>query len=108
MDSRVEKFEILSRKRWEYLSKGNAKAGNKCFDELRTIFAELEQEGKLNDLAVLLEHSEDSVRYESASKLLPHCTNQSMNVLHELSKKMGTLAFTAEQTLKWWNGLQGN
>lgn len=31
-----------------------------------------------------------------------------MNVLHELSKKMGALAFTAEQTLKRWNSLQVN
>lgn len=102
MNSKIEKFREIAVERWYCLDNGNASKGNNCYNKLRSLYDDLVEEGGTDELALLLDDSNDCVRYECASKLLFCHTEKAQTVLEELSKKKGHIAFVAEQTLKWW------
>ena len=70
MNSIVEKFREIAIERWEHLDNGNASKGNKCYNKLNKLYADLVKENGTGELVLLLDDCNDSVRYECASKLL--------------------------------------
>lgn len=102
MNNKVEMFRKIAIERWEYLNNGNASKGNKCYNKLNKLYADFETERETDELLLLLEDSNDCVRYECASKLLFSHSEKAQVILEELSEKTGHIAFVAEQTLKWW------
>lgn len=102
MDARVEKFREVAEKRWKYLDEGNSKEGNKCFDELLEIAKELRSENKLLELEQLLNDPSEGVKFEASSKLLTVNSKKAEKAMTEITKKKGSLPFTAKMTLKQW------
>lgn len=103
MDERVKQFREIAIERGKYLLLGNARKGNKCYDKLKKIYFELKEADELYNLAILLEDEDDRVKFEAAQNLLPHFPEESKNALAEIAPKMGSLAFVAKETLKWWS-----
>lgn len=103
MNDKVETFRKIAIERWEYLNNGNASKGNKCYDKLRKLYFELQEANALDALAMLLDDEDDGVKFEAAQKLLPHYPEKAKKALEEIAPKMGSLAFVATETLKWWN-----
>ncbi len=106
MDDRVLRFKEAAHDRWVYLEDGNSKKGNKCYEELLTIAQELQNEGKLHELEVLLDESDDGVIFEAASKLLTINIKKAVEAMNSVASKKGILPFSAKQTLKQWK--EGN
>ena len=102
MNNKIEEFKNIAKKRWVYLENGDSKNGNKCFNELEKIIKEYKQNDNLEKLLVLLEDSNDSVKFEIASKLVKFYPGKSIPVLESLANKRGILPFAAKQTLKQW------
>ena len=101
MNNKVEIFRETAIERWQHLDNGNASKGNKCYNKLIKLYDDLVEEGGTDELALLLDDSNDCVRYECASKLLVCHSEKAQTILEELSTKKGHIAFVAEQTLKW-------
>lgn len=101
MNKKIETFRKIAIERWGYLNNGNASKGNKCYNKLNKLYADIVAENGTDELVVLLDDNNDCVRYECASKLLFRHSKKAQIILEELSKKTGHIAFVAEQTLKW-------
>ncbi len=108
MDERFRKFEELAIKRWQEQECGNIKASNKYYNDLVLIARELNNEGKLEQLEVLLESSEEKVLLEVGGKLLRINNKKAIIIMQTLAEKKGEIAFCAKMTLNAWeNGELG-
>ena len=103
MDGMVLKFQQIAREKWQYLEAGNARKGNRCFDQLKKLAGELTERNMLRDLIPLLDDPEDGVKFEAAAALLPLNLKKTEETLLALSEKRGLIPFNAERTLIWWN-----
>ena len=104
MDELILKFQQIARERWQYLEEGNARKGNRCFDQLEKIATKLKENNRIGELSILLDDPADSVRYETAGKLLPvsQYTQKSEEVLEKIGEGRGMLPFCARQALERW------
>jgi Fic family protein len=102
MDIRVERFKDTAKDRWIHLKKGDSKKGNNCYDILNELANELHKEGKLIELEVLLEESDDGIKYEAASQLLTINSQKAEKALNKITENKGSLPFVAEMTLRHW------
>lgn len=106
MNNKVEIFRETAIERWKHLDNGNASKGNKCYNKLIKLYDDLAAEDGTDELALLLDDSNNSVRYECATKLLFSHSKKAQMILEELCNEKGHIAFVAEQTLKWWKKRQ--
>jgi len=106
MDKAINEFRMLAEERWYHIENGDSRRGNKCFDKLTKIVTVLKDEGKLEELAVLLGDENEGVRFETASKLLHLYPAEAVRELELIAKKKGSLPFVAKQTLQQWK--EGN
>lgn len=102
MDARVNKFGEIAMRRWQYLNNDDSTMGNKYYDELLILARELRDEGKLQELDVLLDNENEGVQFETASKLLTLNVTKAEQTLERLADKKGILPFTAKMTLRQW------
>ncbi len=101
---RVEKFKQLALKRFDALNLGKSYQANRCFDQLQKIAIDLYNNGEISALRPLLRHEHDAVRYEAAVKLLPFFTEESEEVLEELTLKKGAAIYSfAKIMLEEWH-----
>lgn len=104
MDERILKFQQIARERWQYLEEGNARKGNRCFDQLEKIATKMKENNRIGELSILLDDPADSVRYETAVNLLPvsQYTQKAEEVLEKIGEGRGMLPFTAREDLAFW------
>ena len=102
MDDMIREFKKISKSRWIYLQNGDSRKGNQCYDKLVEISIDLREQGKLIELESLLGDPDDGTKFEAASILLTIDNKKAEEVLGEIAKKNGSIAFTAEMTLQQW------
>lgn len=104
MDERILEFRRIAEKAWGPYGQASARNYNRCFAQLKKIAAELKENNRIGELSVLLDDPADSVRYETAGKLLPvsQYTQKSEEVLEKIGEGRGMLPFTAREDLAFW------
>lgn len=100
----LEEYLSACIKNGESLDKGDSKNANKQFRILIKIENDLKskQEYGREKLLPYLEHPNEYVRLHTASIVIPISPEKARDVLAELAKRRGTVAFTAEMTLSEW------
>ena len=105
MDELILEFRQIAEKAWgPYGEQTSARNYNRCFDQLKKIATKLKENNRIGELSVLLDDPAESVRYETAGKLLPvsQYTQKAEEVLEKIGEGPEMLAFCAEQALKLW------
>lgn len=100
----LEEYLNACIKNGEYLDKGDSKNANKQFRIILKIENDLKSKHEfgLEKLLSYLEHPSAYVRLHTATIVIPISPEKAKDVLTELSKGRGTVAFTAEMTLSEW------
>ena len=105
MDELILEFRQIAEKAWgPYGEQTSARNYNRCFDQLKKIATRLKENNAIGELSVLLDDPAESVRYETAGKLLPvsQYTQKAEVVLEKIGEGRGMLPFTAREDLAFW------
>jgi hypothetical protein len=81
---------------------GDSNKTNFAYDTLTEVYTELKNSDSVQDLQVLIDDSDPSVRTWSAMHVLPICEDESIRVLKEVSKEKSLVGFPASTVLKEW------
>ena len=100
----IEDFAQYVIKQNKYIGMGDWKTGNKYAKKYIKCFKAINDIGDKakNEMLVLLNHENDSVRTMAATFLLRFNTERAIGVLREISKKSGITGFEARESIKRW------
>ena len=101
-NSLIKDYEHAAKLHGNATTRGDSRAANKAHAELVEAFKKLREDGELQCLDVLLNHSDPFVRCWAATHFLLVDEERATGVLKALTKAKGIVSFNAEMVLKEW------
>lgn len=104
IDILLSDFAYHVQKQNECIDQGDWRQGNKHAKKYIACVKEIFKSGDSakNAMKKLFTHQDDAVRSMAACFLLKFCTEESLKILHEISKKPGLIGFEARECIKGW------
>ncbi|OQB24674.1 MAG: hypothetical protein BWY11_00896 [Firmicutes bacterium ADurb.Bin182] len=103
MKNEIDKFVNACIEKGRFEELGDSKSGNKCYKIIRSVYEQLRDSGRLNELTTLLEHENPYVRLWASSYALQIVPKQAEETLEKLSAIKSVMAgFSAKITLQEW------
>lgn len=98
----ISKFEEAATKHAEATELGDYKTANKNYAIIVKAVTFLKEQGEMQKLSELLNHSSVGVRMWAATYLLPVSESEGLRILKQIAKGTGIHSFTAKTTVNEW------